>query len=91
MTKNPDPSTGCNAKFIGINFIVWDASFKQSSDSALKLTAKAQKMRDLDFTIPGLVATPTSSVKPTTVEGNGSTFLSTSFAAVGLALAATYL
>lgn len=90
VTKNPDPETGCNAKYIGINFIVWDGSWSQPADSPLTLTARAQKMRDLDFTIPSLVATPTST--SAVVEGNRSTYITTSLAATaGLLWAATYL
>lgn len=90
VTKNPDPSTGCNAKYIGINFIVWDGAWSQPASSPLKLTARAQKMRDLDFTIPELSGTPTS---PTDLlEGKGGTYVATSLAAMGTVLmAATYL
>lgn len=90
VTKNPDPSTGCNAKYIGINFIVWDGSWKQPANSPLTLTARAQKMRDLDFTIPELAATPTSSTD--LLEGNGASYyITTSLAAIGLIMAANNL
>lgn len=88
VTKNPDPADSCNAKYIGINLVVWDATFKQPAGKPIKIKASAQKMRDLDFTIPTLVETPTSSVEP--VEGNGATFLKSSMAAIGLVFAASY-